>query len=102
MGKFGRVIIKTVHEGGTLLNTKTWSEISELEQMIENITVEHENVGYKYKDICARWNGRCRLVGNQILSQCQGYKFSKYFILEYLDYFQFSFLSYPMDETQNS
>ena len=60
VGKFGRVIVKTVHDGGTILNSRTWAQIEQLEQMIQNISVEHENVGYQYKDICARWNGYCR------------------------------------------
>ena len=60
VGKFGRLIIKSSAEGGSLLTSAVWSQIMEVDDMVQNIVVEHEGAGYRYTDVCARWAGRCR------------------------------------------
>ena len=59
VGKFGRVIITAADEG-TLLRTKLWNQIIELENMIYDITVEYEGLSFQYEDVCAKWDGICK------------------------------------------
>jgi len=66
VGKFGRIIIKSSEEGGSLLTSRMWNQILQVEDMVQNILVEHEGAGYRYMDVCARWAGRCR--SNNILN----------------------------------
>jgi len=65
VGKFGRVII-TAADGGTLLRTKLWNQIIELENIIYDITVEYEGLNFQYQDVCAKWDGICKT--NEILN----------------------------------
>ena len=60
VGKFGRIIIKSSEDGGSLLTSRMWNQILQVEDMVQNILVEHEGAGYRYMDVCARWAGRCR------------------------------------------
>ena len=59
VGKFGRVII-TASDEGSLLRTKLWNQIIELENMIYDISVEYEGLSYQYGDVCAKWNNICK------------------------------------------
>lgn len=65
VGKFGRVIITAADEG-TLLRTKLWNQIIELENIIYDITVEYEGLNFQYEDVCAKWDGICKT--NEILN----------------------------------
>ena len=62
VGKFGRIIIKAPGESGTLLSSRAWDQVMEVDKMIQDIVVEHEGAEYRYRDVCARWAGQCRSV----------------------------------------
>ena len=59
VGKFGRVII-TAADGGSLLRSRMWNQIVQLENMVLNMSVEYEGLAFRYKDICAKWDGICK------------------------------------------
>merc|ERR1719189_919683 len=42
VGKFGRVIIKAPGESGTLLTTRAWDQVMEVDRLIREIVVKHE------------------------------------------------------------
>jgi len=56
----------TAKNGNSILQPQIWSEIRKLQNIIVDITVEHEGVEYKYEDLCAKWGGEC--YTNSLLS----------------------------------
>ena len=66
VGKFGRIIIKAPGESGTLLSSRAWDQVMEVDRMIQDIVVEHEGAEYRYRDVCARWGGQCRSVASPV------------------------------------
>lgn len=65
VGKFGRVII-TAKDGGSILRTDIWDSLLYLEGLVYNVTVEHEGSLLNYRDICAKWDGYCKV--NEIMN----------------------------------
>jgi len=64
-GLYGYVMV-TAKNGNSILQPQIWSEVRRLQNIIVDITVEHEGVEYKYQDLCAKWGGEC--YTNSLLS----------------------------------
>jgi len=64
-GLYGYVMV-TAKNGNSILQPQIWSEVRRLQNIIVNITVEHEGVEYKYEELCAKWGGEC--YTNSLLS----------------------------------
>lgn len=64
-GRFGRLIV-TAADGGSILRSQVWRELSFLNDVVKNISIQWEETNLGYKDICAKaLNGYC--WGNEIL-----------------------------------
>jgi patched domain-containing protein len=59
IGRFGRVIITSKDEGNNLLKTSVWKELRQLDDIIQNTTVEYDGETFSYHEICAMWEGEC-------------------------------------------
>lgn len=66
IGRFGRVIITSKDGDENLLRTSVWKELRELDEIIQNTTVEYDGDVFSYRTICARWEGEC--FSNDILN----------------------------------
>ena len=64
-GLYGYVMV-TSRNGQSILQPQIWSEVKQLQDMIVNMKIDHNNSQYQYKDICAKWNGEC--YTNNLLS----------------------------------
>lgn len=63
-GRFGRVII-VAKDGGNILRSSHFEQIVLLDAMIKNMTVEWDDLPWRYADLCAKMEDRC--WENQIL-----------------------------------
>lgn len=57
-GRFGRVIVVAT-DGGDILRPQVFEEIVLLDALIQNITIDYDDVSYRYSDLCAKMNGKC-------------------------------------------
>ena len=65
-GLYGYVMVTTRDGRSSILQPQIWDEVRKLEDLIVAISVEHEGKTYTYKDICAKWSGKC--YTNSLLS----------------------------------
>ena len=65
-GLYGYVMVTTRDGRSSILKPQIWDEVRKLEDLIVAISVEHEGKTYTYKDICAKWSGKC--YTNSLLS----------------------------------
>ena len=65
-GLYGYVMVTTKDGRSSILQPQIWDEVRKLEDLIVAISVEHEGKKYTYKDICAKWSGKC--YTNSLLS----------------------------------
>ena len=64
-GLYGYVMV-TSRNGHSILQPQIWSEVKQLQDIIVNMKINHNNSQYQYEDICAKWNGEC--YTNSLLS----------------------------------
>ena len=58
-GRFGRVLITSL-DGGSLLRSEAWFEISFLDSLVRNVSVVWEGDTYNYEALCAKTlEGKC-------------------------------------------
>jgi len=46
-------------DGNSIINSSTWSEVMELDQVIRNVSIEHNGHILNYSNLCASWKGIC-------------------------------------------
>jgi len=45
--------------GESILQEKVWNDFIKLDQLIQNVSIEHSGKWYKYSDLCSRWGPDC-------------------------------------------
>lgn len=65
VGKFARLVIDA-KDGGSMLRSSLWNQLLFLDEIVFNVSVEHNGQKYQYLDLCAKWGGYC--YDNEILS----------------------------------
>ncbi|CAH0556056.1 unnamed protein product [Brassicogethes aeneus] len=58
-GRFGRVILTAKDGDKNMLRKEVWQEMRLLDNLIQNMTVFHDDEYYTYKEICAKWMTEC-------------------------------------------
>lgn len=58
-GRFGRVIITSKDGNKNMLRTDVWKEMRQLDDLIQNMTVNFQDEQFTYTDICAKWMDEC-------------------------------------------
>lgn len=58
-GRFGRVIIIPKDGKNTLLRKEVFTELRQLDDIIQNATVHYDGDTFTYRDACARWENEC-------------------------------------------
>lgn len=53
------MIITSKDADRNLLTSEVWKELRQLDDIIQNTTVEYDGDSYSYHDICAQWEGEC-------------------------------------------
>ena len=67
-GRFGRLLFQA-RDNGTLLRANHWSQISRINEIVMNTSIEYKGQVYAFADLCATWQGTC--WENEILGLCK-------------------------------
>ncbi|XP_050310845.1 patched domain-containing protein 3-like isoform X1 [Anthonomus grandis grandis] len=58
-GRFGRLIITSKDDNKDMLRMSVWKEMRELDNLIQDMTVEYKGEYFNYSSICAKWMDDC-------------------------------------------
>ena len=64
---YGDIIITAVEDAGNVLTEEVIQEVRELHDSIKEITLEQNDRGHTYEQLCASWNGHCVIDGEILL-----------------------------------
>ena len=59
------ITLITEKNGGNLLTVKAFAEIVELDKIIRNISISHQDLVFRFQDLCTKWEDECS--GNDVL-----------------------------------